>query len=107
MAFEDPEDLDGFFDPEEFGVEARYRADNLGDGVLIPVMYSSGDQLADVLGGSILADNLQITLPIHLLPGLKEGDSFEIDGVVMVLDEDPRKTKTSSLWQALLAKADE
>lgn len=77
MAF--AEDMDTFFNADEFGVEASFVPTSGGAAQTATVLFDIPTE--SVLGGEVLSDEPSITYPASALPGIRAGDNGIIEGV--------------------------
>jgi hypothetical protein len=82
------------------GTNATYRAGGTGAPVLLRVLRSSPDRVADGFGTSILQATDILTVPLAALPAIEPGDSFTLGADVLTVDSAERDA-AGVAWRAL------
>lgn len=82
------------------GTSATYRAGGTGAPVLLRVLRSSPDRLADGFGTGILQATDILTVPLAALPAIEPGDSFTLGADVLTVDSAERDA-AGVAWRVL------
>lgn len=89
------EDLNGFFDGNDFAVRAVF-ADKSAS-----VLFDAPDDIE--IGGAVLSRNYAITYPAGQLEGLADGDAIIVDGKAYTARGEPRAIEDGALMRAILS----
>lgn len=95
---EDDDDLAGFFDPDEFGVAAIYRAGGAGGGVPVVLLPSRPDRAVALFGSTGLVATSVFLARVSEIPAPAAGDTLEIGGVLHAITGDPVRDDGRGLW---------
>ncbi len=82
------------------GVGATYRAGGTGAGIVVRVLRSSPDRVADGFGTGILQATDILTVPLAALPAIEPGDSFTLGADVLTVDSAERDA-AGVAWRVL------
>lgn len=93
------DDLDIFFDTDDFAITATYRRNGMTPGDDVDVILREYDVTNEFGGVPIVSHTKRIEVPVYAVPNPIEDDEFEINGVTYRVQARPRLDHSGRIWQ--------
>lgn len=90
--------IDDLFADPNLARVAIWRAGAAGDSVAVRVIARRPDQVVDFSGTRIATATAMFDIRISEAPTLAEGDMFEVDGEVLVVQGEPLRDAERLVW---------